>query len=74
MFTWIARQEEHTLDCVRAEEMQPSHMGPEENAAGQVANVDSSSDISVKGRMDSTLKQKIIDLHLHLLYTNQLKR
>lgn len=48
MFTWIARQEEHTLDCVRTEEMQPSHMGPEEHAAGQVAKLDNFSDISVK--------------------------
>lgn len=67
VFTWIARQEEHTLDCVRTEEMQPSHMGPEEHAAGQVANGDNSSDISVKGRMNCRLSY----IRTHV---NQLKR
>lgn len=52
VFTWIACQGDHTLDCVRTEEMHPSHMGPEEHTAGQVAdtmlaNVDNY-DIAVK--------------------------
>ncbi|KAM3601450.1 uncharacterized protein V6R79_013123 [Siganus canaliculatus] len=35
MFTWIARQGDHTLDCVRAEETHTSRMGQDEHTAGQ---------------------------------------
>ncbi|KAK1883191.1 Clustered mitochondria protein like [Dissostichus eleginoides] len=35
VFTWIARYGDHTLDCVRAEETHTSHMGQDENTAGQ---------------------------------------
>ncbi|XP_070700176.1 clustered mitochondria protein homolog [Pempheris klunzingeri] len=35
VFTWIARQEDHTLDCIRAEETHTSRMGQDEHTAGQ---------------------------------------
>uniref|UniRef100_UPI0037E941DA clustered mitochondria protein homolog n=1 Tax=Semicossyphus pulcher TaxID=241346 RepID=UPI0037E941DA len=35
VFTWIARQGDHTLDCVRAEETHTSRMGQDEHTAGQ---------------------------------------
>ncbi|XP_038565524.1 clustered mitochondria protein homolog [Micropterus salmoides] len=35
VFTWIARHEDHTLDCVRAEETHTSRMGQDEHTAGQ---------------------------------------
>ncbi|KAG8008036.1 Clustered mitochondria protein-like protein [Nibea albiflora] len=35
LFTWIAHQEDHTLDCVRAEETHTSRMGQDEHTAGQ---------------------------------------
>ncbi|KAM9348865.1 clustered mitochondria protein homolog [Symphorus nematophorus] len=35
VFTWIARQGDHTLDCVRAEETHTSRMGQSEHTAGQ---------------------------------------
>nr|XP_046267647.1 clustered mitochondria protein homolog isoform X2 [Scatophagus argus] len=35
VFTWIAHQGDHTLDCVRAEETHTSRMGQDEHTAGQ---------------------------------------
>ncbi|KAE8287357.1 Clustered mitochondria protein-like protein [Larimichthys crocea] len=35
LFTWIAHQGDHTLDCVRAEETHTSRMGQDEHTAGQ---------------------------------------
>ncbi|XP_074529061.1 clustered mitochondria protein homolog [Halichoeres trimaculatus] len=35
LFTWIARQGDHSLDCVRAEETHTSRMGQDEHTAGQ---------------------------------------
>uniref|UniRef100_A0A3Q4BA58 Clu domain-containing protein n=1 Tax=Mola mola TaxID=94237 RepID=A0A3Q4BA58_MOLML len=34
-FTWIARQEDHSLDCIRVEETHTSCTGQEEHTAGQ---------------------------------------
>ncbi|XP_034744989.1 clustered mitochondria protein homolog isoform X2 [Etheostoma cragini] len=35
VFTWIARDGDHTLDCVREEETHTSRMGQDEHTAGQ---------------------------------------
>ncbi|XP_026183319.1 clustered mitochondria protein homolog [Mastacembelus armatus] len=35
VFTWTARHEDHTLDCIRVEETHTSHMGQDEHTAGQ---------------------------------------
>uniref|UniRef100_A0A671X1J5 Clustered mitochondria homolog n=1 Tax=Sparus aurata TaxID=8175 RepID=A0A671X1J5_SPAAU len=35
VFTWIAHQGDHSLDCVRAEETHTSRMGQDEHTAGQ---------------------------------------
>ncbi|CAJ1063756.1 clustered mitochondria protein homolog [Xyrichtys novacula] len=35
LFTWIAHQGDHSLDCVRAEETHTSRMGQDEHTAGQ---------------------------------------